>query len=309
MSHLKFPLRTIVIGRETGPITRLLNKFAPNTKIGAVDILGNVETRSYSNWKFSVIKQAPGYSLNRKQQKSMVDLLFELTLVMLEEKEFDQLIPLAPFHKFPALVNLLRKECEIPISTQDTLEKACSDFTFIETLIEQFPSFDSYYKKLNFEKDLDQFRDGLAITELNRFFIKSETGHEINKKLATEGIFLPINDIFCVGFFSRNKSVNFLGFQVLKPPDGHDFFWDDLEKNAYYPKTENSTFTNGISIFVRIINQLNLVGLITIYFGVIEDQIVPFSCNVLPDENIDLWMRKTRNILSPRLVNWTKNHN
>ncbi len=309
MRNSKFPLRTLVIGRETGPIAQLLNIYVPNTLIGAVDILGNMETRNYSDWKFSVVKQAPGYSLDRKKQKSLVDLLFELAIVMLEEKEFDQIIPLAPFHKFPDLVHQLGKVCEIPLTTQESLEKTSSDFTFIEALIALFPNFDSYYKKVNFKENSDHYRDGLIITEMKRFFITSETGDKFNKNLATEGIFIPIQEIKCAGFFSVNEFVNFLGFQELKPPDGYKFFWDDLERNSYYPDLENSICTNGISTFVQMIKQLKLFGLITIFFGIIEDQIVPFSCNVLPDENIDLWMEKVGNNLTSRLVKGKKNQN
>jgi len=212
----------LVLGRETGPIAQLLRKNVPKMKIGAVDILGNMETREFADWKFSVVKQGPGISLGRKKQKSTMVLLFELAKVMLEEKEFDQLIPLAPFNKSPSMVKQLRKECDIPLTTQDSLETTYSDFRFIKALIEHFPGFDTYFKRVNLRKDLDQFKNGLVITEINRFSNTSEIKNKGINIPSTDGFYIPIESIHCAGFFSVKESVNFLGFQSLKSPEGGD---------------------------------------------------------------------------------------
>ncbi|MHA1976519.1 MAG: hypothetical protein ACW98F_06835 [Candidatus Hodarchaeales archaeon] len=306
MRRSNFPLRILLIGRETGPFAQLLKNSHIHSNIGSVDVLGNMETRIYSDWKFSVIKQEPGSSLVRKKKKSTVDILFELATIMLEEKKFDILIPLAPFHKFPDLIKHFSNLCEITITTQASLEKTSSDCMFIKYLIEEFPQFIPYYNRIKIKKVLDENREGMVITDVHKVFIKSETKDENYKELATEGFFLPLKEIHCAGFFSTNESVLFLGFQTLKSPDGFNFINKDLEKNAYYPCNEETSFMKELSNLIRIIEKLNLVGLISIYFGIIENKIVPFSCNVLPDENIDLWMNKTNNNFIPHFLKFSK---
>ncbi len=301
------PNRILVIGRENGPITQLLKLNLKNTKIGSVDVLGNMETRKYSEWKFSVKKQVPDSSLDRKKRKTTVDLLYELAVIMLEEQKFDQVIPLAPFHKHPHLVKQLRNACKIPLSNQKSLEISSSDFVFINHLIDEFTHLSSFYKQVEANGVLEKDSEGLVVTDVNRFLITKETKHKGRKDLGGKGYFLPFNDIHCAGFFSSSELTKFLGFQTLKPPDGHEFFHKDLEKNSYYPFVENPLITSGISTLTCVIQQLKLVGLITIFFGVIENQIVPFSCNTLPDENIDLWMKKTYDKITPHLVKYVKN--
>ncbi|MHA1237436.1 MAG: hypothetical protein ACTSQ9_07245, partial [Candidatus Hodarchaeales archaeon] len=93
--------RILIIGQETGPFAKQIKKLYPDMKIGSVDILGNLDTRNSVESAFSVVKQTPGESLERKKVRSDLDLLYELTLIMLDEIEFDILIPLTPFNSNP----------------------------------------------------------------------------------------------------------------------------------------------------------------------------------------------------------------
>ena len=131
--------RILVVGREVGPITQLLKEKVPKVSIGAIDVLGNKETRFFSDWAFSIEKQTPDRSILRLKHRTLLDLLYELTLVMLEDLEFDLFIPLSPFQTKPQYLHNLSQEVEIISPNIEVLEHVRSTYTFLTQVSMTFP--------------------------------------------------------------------------------------------------------------------------------------------------------------------------
>jgi hypothetical protein len=297
--------RILIIGRENGPLAKQIKKIYPDMKVGSVDILGNLDTRNSVETAFSVVKQTPGDSLERRRARSNIDLLYELALVMLDEVEFDILIPLAPFNTNPEYLRSLSNRIELPIVDWKNLDKTSSSWKFLSHLSKLIPSSSLKQRLIKFDELIDiNGEDGLFVTSKGNFSI------DRNKNLTTyspphdQGFFLPIKEIHCAAFYSSSRSITNIGVQTVKPPLNHSFFYDEIEKNAYLPFNSLRTFSTKelIEYLVEIIKQVQPKGFLTLYFGIYEKNIIPISCNSIPDEKIDLWNKINASNLIPLLI-------
>ncbi|MFW9905885.1 MAG: hypothetical protein ACFFFH_16305 [Candidatus Thorarchaeota archaeon] len=300
--------RILVVGREVGPIVQLIKEKKPEISIGAVDILGNQETRLYTDWKFSIEKQSPDTLIQRSKHRSIVDLLFELTLVMLEELEFDLLIPLSPLQTKPKYIDELSRELEIFAPSYKILEQATSAFVFLTNISLSIPEL---MPSSLFTSDLSNVMTypAIFVSPNGLSHIPSEESIISLESSNLSGFLLPISQIHCTFFFSMSHDTRFFGLQTLSDPHEHAFFPNNLEKNGIIPfSTSNFTHKRIISYLSRLIIKLGIVGMGTIYFGLSKDSIFPVSCNVLPDENLAFWEKKTSSSLVPFLLNEKSNH-
>ncbi|MFX1538947.1 MAG: hypothetical protein ACFFDI_32590 [Promethearchaeota archaeon] len=301
--------RILLVGREVGPIVQLLKEKISKVSIGAIDILGNEETRIYADWKFSVEKQSPDTSILRKRHRSILDLLLQLTLVMLEDLEFDLLIPLSPFQTEPQYIHKLSREVEICSPSYKLLEQTTSAYVFLTNISSGFPESTS---SLIFTSDLskEQAFPATFISPHGLSFISSYNSiHSLNSS-SSSGYLLPISQIHCAFFLSVAHSLRFIGLQTLTAPFEHDFFPNHIEKNAMIPFSLPGGFTlkRIISYLSQIITRIGVVGVVTIYFGLSKTDIIPISCNVLPDENFAFWERISPRSLVPFLFSLEDDH-
>ncbi|UCG90076.1 MAG: hypothetical protein JSU57_06335 [Candidatus Heimdallarchaeota archaeon] len=294
--------RILVVGREVGSITRLLKEKASKVLIGAVDVLGNKETRLYADWKFSVEKQSPNVSIFRFKNRPVLDLLYELTLIMLEDLEFDLLIPLSPFQTRPQYIHRLSREVEVYAPNYRSLGQVSSAHTFLTYVSAKFSDV---IPPNVFISDLSKVRlidfPAIFISKHRTYYFSSETSIFSIGSLNQSGFLFPVSRIHCAFFMAFPHCIRFLGIQTLSNPYNHAFFLDYLEKNALIPfhLPQGFSYQRIISFLSRIITQLEVSGMITIYFGLSEDSIFPVSCNVLPDENFGLWESRSSKTLVP----------
>jgi hypothetical protein len=303
--------RILIIGQETGPFAKQIKKLYPDMKIGSVDILGNLDTRNSIESAFSVVKQTPGESLERKKVRSDLDLLYELTLIMLDEIEFDILIPLTPFNSNPEYLRSLSDKIMLPIVDWKTLEKTSSPWEFLSHLIETDPTSSPRQRLIESEELLKKKgEEGLFVTKKENFYINKDFFSADSSIIPQDGFFLPIKEIHCAAFYSTSESISNIGVQTIKPAANHPFFYDEFEKNAYIPfsSTKRLPIDEVIESLVSIVERSQLMGFLTIYFGINEKNLVPISCNSMPDEKIDLWITITRNNLIPLLINPSENN-
>ncbi|MHA2225991.1 MAG: hypothetical protein ACXAC8_12345 [Candidatus Hodarchaeales archaeon] len=297
--------RILVIGREVGPIIHMLKEKIPNASFGAVDLLGNEETRLFADWKFSVEKQIPDKSILRPKQRSIIDLLFELTLVMLEDLEFDILIPTAPFQTKPQYLLLFSKQVKIPLMNSRSLSNTKSDFTFVSKVYNIFPEIPlSVIRFSNVSNNIGDNNRGIFISNKKTCFLSTRSDDSSEYSSDEQGFLLPISQIHCAFFISFPPQLNFIGFQTLSSPHDYPFISDKLERNALIPFDSRIGVSNdtAVSFLSQIISKLELTGLISIYFGLSDNNILPISCNVLPDENFDLWESRSSKSLIPYII-------
>jgi hypothetical protein len=295
MSTSRLPKRILVTGREVGPIARLLKTVKlGNLKpsIGAVDILGNLDTRTFSDWTFSVEKQTPNKPIFRHKKRPLIELLYELTLILLEEMEFDLLIPLTPFQIKPKFIRQLSKKVTIKTCSYRLLETVKSSYDFLMKLKIHFPEIIPQPVRFSdlYDSSSVSFPFFFVSEHKTDFFQSRELILRVSN-FNEYGFYFPFSKVHCAFFISSSDSLNFIGIQSLSTPYNHDIFPTFLEKNAFEPFSfpRNLSFRLMFSFFRKIINVLELYGIISIYFGLIGDKIIPIYCNILPDENIDLW--------------------
>ncbi len=304
--------RILIVGREVGPITQLLKKGIPKVSIGAVDVLGNQETRLYADWKFSVEKQTPDKSIFRPKHRTILDLLYELALVMLEDLEFDLLIPLSPFQTKPQYIHQLSQEVEVLAPSNKSLKKVISPHTFLSNVYSNFPEI---IPQSTLISDISNFSATnfpvVFVSDHQMSFFSSEKSISSTVSSNQSGFLLPLSKVHCAFFIGFTHRLRFIGLQTLSSPHDHAFFPDSLEKNALFPFSLPSGFTYQriISFLSEIIIQLGFTGMITIYFGLSKDKIYPVSCNVLPDENFGLWEIKSSKKLIPLLFSAKNDQN
>ncbi len=302
MSSSHSSKRILVVGREVGSITRLLKEKIPKVLIGAVDVLGNEETRFYADWKFSVEKQSPNVSIFRFKHRPILDLLFELTLIMLEDRDFDLLIPLSPFQTNPQYIHRLSREIEVYTPNYNSLKLTTSAYTFLTYVSANFPEVippNIIISDLSKVSSIDL--PAIFISDHQTYCFSSETSISSIGSLNQSGFLFPFSRIHCAFFIVFYQCIRFLGIQTLSNPHDHAFFPDYLEKNALIPfhLPQNFSYQRIISFLSRIITQLEVTGMITIYFGLSKENIFPVSCSVLLDENFDLWERRSSKTLIP----------
>ncbi|UCE15048.1 MAG: hypothetical protein JSV04_07680 [Candidatus Heimdallarchaeota archaeon] len=297
MSRSHSSKRILVVGREVGPFTRLLKISCPKALIGAVDVLGNEETRFYTDWKFSVEKQVPNSSILRPKHRSMLELLYELARVMLEDLEFDLLIPLAPFHTKPEYLLQLSQDVQVlNPNNNESLKQVATAYSFIRKLSVSFP--EKIPDPISFSS-LSEFpskKFPLIFISDKKSYLLSSKKNLTSCKLSTEiGFLIPFFQVHCGFFISSFNSVFLLGLQTLSPPYNHQIFVNNLEKNAFLPFSQppSLSFKEITEILSKFIKSLDILGIIIVYFGIEEDHIFPFSCCPLPDENFDLWQSRS----------------
>ncbi|MFX0172483.1 MAG: hypothetical protein ACFE9L_11230 [Candidatus Hodarchaeota archaeon] len=296
--------RILVIGREVGPIAKSLKEKIPKVFIGAVDILGNQETRFFSDWAFSVEKQTPDISILRPKHRNILDLLFELAKVMLEDLEFDLLIPLSPLHVKPNYIQQLSQEVNIAFPNLSSVKKTSSSFVFLTTISSDYPEIfppTSFYTKTS---DFSTKDFPIILIAESKIKIAYSEVSMASIPIHKDCFIFPVSQIHCAFFVAYLNFFQFIGLQTLSPPYQHTFFSDQLERNALIPFSTKTNFSNNeiSSLCLSIIRQLKLKGLITIYFILVEDKFFPVSCTVLPDENFDVWENRVQTSLVPFLV-------
>ncbi|MFX0150879.1 MAG: hypothetical protein ACFFAJ_08875 [Candidatus Hodarchaeota archaeon] len=294
----------LVVGGEVGPIVKSLKEKLPKVPIGAVDILGNQETRFFSDWAFSVEKQALDTSILRPKHRDIIDLLYELTKVMLEDVEFDLLIPLSPLHTKPNYIRQLSQEVNIAFSNLSSLKITSSPFNFLTKMLSDYPEI--FPPKSSCTEAIDFSTNDFPIiliaeSDINIFYSEDSLISIPNHK---DCFIFPISQIHCAFFVAYPTFFHFIGLQTLSPPYHHTFFSDQLEKNALIPFSTKTNFSDKeiSSLCSSIIRQLKLNGLITIYFSIVEEKFFPISCTVLPDENFEVWENQLEVTLVPFLV-------
>ncbi len=303
--------RILIIGREAGPLAKLIKKLYPYMKIGSVDILGNLDTRNSVESAFSVVKQAFGESLERIKVRSDLDLLYELTLIMLEEVEYDILIPLTPFNSNPKYLQFLSDKINLLIVDWNTLEKTSSPWNFLSYLTKFDLNFSSLENLREFEELSEKKgEEGLFVTKNGILHSDKSISKSDYYQLPEKGFFLPIKEIHCAAFYSTPALISNIGVQTIISSSNQALFYNELEKNAYIPFKSAliSSYSAVIESLSEIIKQCQLMGFITVYFGIKDSSIVPISCNSLLDEKIDLWNERNLNHLIPLLVNPSKNN-
>lgn len=297
MSHSHSSKRVLVVGGDVGSFARLLKNYNPKILIGAVDVLGNKETRFYADWKFSVEKQMPNSSIFRPKNKNILELLFELTRVMLEDLEFDLLIPLAPFHTKPEyLLQLAQVVQVLNPNNNESLELVASAYSFLKRLSTSVPEKIPPPVSFSSLSEFTSIKFPLIFISDKKISLFSSKESLASSRMSTEiGFTFPFFQVHCGFFISFLNSVHFLGLQTLSPPYDHKIFVNRLEKNALLPFSlpPNLSFKEIIRGLTKFIKLVDILGLITIYFGIVEDYIFPFSCCVLPDENFDLWQSRS----------------
>ncbi|MFW9854061.1 MAG: hypothetical protein ACFFFG_03345 [Candidatus Thorarchaeota archaeon] len=278
----------------------LLKKTMPNLQIGAIDVLGNADTRRYVDWAFSVEKQVINKSLWRLKHRSLEEYLYELTQVMLEEISFDLVIPSSPLQTKLHYLERFSNQIEVFMPERSTLEQTSDAFKFINNLSVCCPTFfRSLDKEISASEISHDSFPGVFITKVGSFFVNEKTALAEIYPRNLKGFYLTTSQIQSACFLVSGSKIQFMGVQTLKSPHQHALFPDFLEQNSLIPYSG----LKGPSILAikqageNIIQKLDLTGIITLYFYNSSRQPVPISCNPLPDENFGLWARK-----NPRLV-------
>jgi hypothetical protein len=300
--------RILVIGREVGPLVQQIKEFNSEIEIGAVDILGNLETRKYSNWTFSVENQKEDTQLGRVKPRSIEEYLLELGFVMLEEISFDQVILLTPFQRKPEFIKSLLNEVEIPSINLPTIEYTHNDWQFTKTILEEGIVETTDIVFFSQDNLIQNKNPGIYITKNNKFLLPSDYNNSESITRSKKGFFVPANEIHCGAFYSAKNHLSFLGLQTLCAPIGHEYFPNELERNSYKPfeSSKQREVKKIRSLLSKVIEKLNLFGFLTLFFTFQDEKIIPFSCYSLPDENIDLWLSKIHNHVTHLLINPSK---
>ncbi len=311
MVNAPFPKRILLTGYEVGSLARIIREKYPDMFIGAIDVLGNIETRLYADWKFSILKQSPETSFIPPKHKTIPKLLYELTKIMLEELEFDLLIPLSPFNKKPDYIARLSHEINVNVSNLQILKKTFSEYRFLLEINQFLPQNNIYnYNLIKFSEIPPSNLPVLFIMKEDILFLSTNSILEQRDLKYEKGFIIPFSKLFCAFFLIKQDIINFLGIQTLQSPSGHNFFYNCLEKNAFLPSSfkDKKLYEMCKSSLLSIIRDLDLTGFITIYFGVNNANnnnvnIQPVSCCAIPDDNLFLWELRASNSFISYLLN------
>ena len=293
----------LLIGRDVGPVAKVLKKNSAKVKIGTVDVLGNLETRKYSDWSFSVERQIANSPINRNKQRSVMELIEELTLIIMEEHDFDLFIPLSFLHEAPNFINKISNKINSKSIDKEIFEIASSSHAFLSR-ISQFRS--EIIRKTDFilpNLANSSFEHEIIITSpkdrTEKFNIKPQ--HE-----KTQKFYLPQVPVYCVALIRIEEQCNYIGIQKVIPPLNKNFIVNDFSKNGLVPIAEIpgiSNTTSLIEVFRNLVLQLNLSGIITFFFSIKNSMLVFYQCKLLPDENFDLWNNQSQNLIWKLLLN------
>lgn len=287
--------RVLCIGREVGPIVHLLRKTVPNLQIGAVDVLGNEDTRQYVDWAFSVEKQAENTSICRSKHRSLEELLYELAQVMLEEVSFDLVIPSSPFHTRLDYLEGLSEQTETFMPDGSTLEQTNTAFKFLVSTETCCPSLlHTMGGEVESSEIVPDSLPGIFITKDGNYFLNEKFALKRLRSRDLKGFYIYTSQIHCACFLVSARQSQFLGVHTLDPPYQHTFFPNLPERNSFLPYSISvgSSLSEVKDFGGKLIRSLDLTGIVTFYFCHSSRQLVPISCNPLPDENLGLWARK-----------------
>ena len=296
------PERILLVGRETGPLAKIIKKFNPDIYIGSVDVLGNLDTREIVDSAFSVVKQKFGDLIDKPTILNEAEYLFKLSLIMLGEIDYDLLIPLAPFNLYPELLKSLSAKIDMNIIEWKKNENMSSSWKLLSYLDRK-----SIYSAQTLElSEINQLKQdqGVFVTKEEILWIKSNSDLNNSELHQKKGFFLPINEIHCAALFSQQQDIVLIGIQTVVQPKNQVFCWNNLEKNALIPfetaqKIIKKNIKEKIILFTK---KMNFNGFFTLYFSIKDNEILPIFCNPLPDERIDLWNNKTVNTLYPLFI-------
>ncbi|MFW9777304.1 MAG: hypothetical protein ACFFE8_00540 [Candidatus Heimdallarchaeota archaeon] len=304
--------RVLCVGREVGPLGHLLKETVPNLQIGAIDVLGNIDTRQYVDWAFSVEKQVADQSIYRPKRRSLEELLFELTQVMLEEISFDLVIPSSPFQTKLDYLKKISEQTEVSMPEVSTLEKVTTAFHFVTNLEDCCPSFLRALKnKILISEIVNDDLPGILITEKGNFVLKTPSYLNTISSQKLEGFYARTSNIHVAFFLDSGHQSQFWGVQTVAPPYHHPIFPNFLERNSLIPysASETSPILEVKQFGQELINNLDLSGMITLYFCKTDQQLVPLSCSLLPDENLRLWGRNHPNLVVKFLMTPSRESN
>jgi hypothetical protein len=297
--------RVLCVGREVGPLVQLLRETVPNLQIGAIDVLGNADTRQYVDWAFSVEKQVVNRSIYRPKHRSLEELLYELARVMLEELFFDLVIPSSPFHSKPDYLESFSEQTAVSMPEKFIMEQATSAFKFITNLHMCSPSLlRPLEREISVSEIAQENLPGIFITEKGNFIIDDNSVLKTTSSQKLEGFYVTTSNIHCAGFLVSGHQIQFLGGQSIVSPYHHSIFPDFLERNSFIPYSASgeSSILEVKQLGEKIIRELNLTGMITLFFCISSRQLVPISCNLLPDANLSLWARKHPSMIARFLM-------
>ena len=293
MQELREFKRVLIIGYEVGSLVRSLKSKFPKISIGSVDLMGNLEVRKFANWSFSVIKQTAHEEISAPNQRSIEQYLVELTLIMIEEVQFDFLIACSPFYgKFNELASIINNINNY-FPSLNTTNIFLSDFEFIKKIVEaSLIQFNFRIQSIT-ELRIIENKPIIFICPEKTFYIPSPATLQRNQRYY-RGIAIPTPKIHSIAFIKNQNKTTCLGLQTLINPIGQQFLLYPLEKNALFPfdNTSNLTQDSIINSIEKIIDFLGITGFFTIYFTISENNLIPFSIVPTFDENIRLWELK-----------------
>jgi len=299
MQELKDSKRVLIIGYEVGSLVKSIKSLFPEILIGSVDLMGNLEVRKFANWKFSVVKQVAYEKISTPNHRSIEQYLFELSLIMIEEVEFDFLIACSPFHRKSKDLSSVVNKVKNYFPYLRIIHLNLSDFEFIKKISEESVIQSDFVIQSITELEISENNPIIFVCPENTFYIPSQTILQgIHKNY--RGITLPASKIHSIAFITNQKEPICLGLQTLVRPGNHQFLLYPLEKNALVPFNDTSNLTKDwiINIFKRIIHFLEINSFITFYFVISDNKLFPFSIIPTFDENFRLWELKSgRNFL------------
>ena len=302
---MKNPTRVLCVGREVGPLVHLLRETVPNLQIGAVDVLANEDTRQYADWAFSVEKQNENTSICRPKLRSLEELLYELAQVMMEEISFDLVIPSSPFQTRLDYLEGMSKQTETFMPDRSTLEQTTTAFKFLSSIETCSPSLLHHVEGEVALSELEtDDLPGILITKDGNYFLNEKTASSNLRSRTLKGFYVTTSQIHCASFLVSTHNSQFLGVQTLDPPYQHTFFPNLLERNSILPYSASgvSSLSEIMDYGRNLIHSLDLSGMITFYFCHSSRYLVPFSCNLLPDENLGLWARNHPRVITQFLT-------
>ncbi len=297
------PKRILLVGRDAGPVAKILKINSKNIEIGIVDVLGNLETRKYSDWSFSVERQIPNSSINRRKQRSLMGLIEELTLIMMEEHDFDLFIPLSSLHEVPDFISKISKKINSKPLDKEIFEITSSNSALLSGIS-------------RIQSDINRRSDfilpNLAQIEFEQERMVTRSINKIEESITEpkprtfRQLFLPQEPVYCIALIRIEKQFDLIGIQKVIPPVNKHFFVDDYSKNGLVPVNEIpgvANVTSLMEVFRNLVIHLNLSGIITFYFSIKNSTLIPYQCNLLPDENFDLWNYQAHNVIWKYFLN------
>ncbi|MHA1214488.1 MAG: hypothetical protein ACTSPG_04285 [Candidatus Hodarchaeales archaeon] len=298
--------RILIVGSDVGSLSKALRNYNPNYEIGAIEILGNIETRKYAKWKFSVAKQSPGLSISVPQNRSLTNYLIELTYVMLEEIEFDIILPCSPLHTEKEFLIDLKHDYNIYFPSIKTIDLFSSDYTFLQTIKRKIQNLipSAFNIHENLVHNIEKTNYFFATKRNTEFFSSFRNDSVTNNK--QDGFLIPCPQLYSAAFIQKKNFQLYLGIQELKNPYNKDSLVFPFENNALTPPNI-AVLQNKSEIIDKLkelTSSLGLSGFFTIYFTLNpSNDPIPLSLVPTFDQNIIIWQLNTQSLVLDLLNN------